>query len=402
MKTIIFYSGKGGVGKSTITGLVAVELSRKGNRVAILDSDINTPSMSILFPKDKVKNLHVFSYGYKTSQTTYYSSTTVEQILNSFASEIKTGEFDYLLIDTPPSVTSIHEKLFKIFNISSAVIISQPTELSKNDVRKTINMFYDKKVPIIGVVYNMLNKAFSKVDTALNLDILAEINLDEKLNLAIENKKFLQYKNLKLKSLISKIIKSKNVDWKEYEQSIVFSDLTEEEVKEMIFSQGISKGLHYYNLSTWDYIRGKLQDQEYVTRDKFLTINDVERIKRVLDAFSKTNKALFTITNNPNTRIRTFPGEVSSASLLLGEKSYYGVPRIKYQTDQGELVLFPHEIAPFNIDEFQYNEFVLYPNTDVQRYLPKAWVMEQIYKIYGSSVGCPNDWKEKYKELGLI
>lgn len=402
MKTIIFYSGKGGVGKTTITGLIAMELVRKGKKVAILDADINTPSMPILFPNSVIGTLKVFSIGYETTRITFYDSGVSEAWLRRFAKEIKIGDFDYLLIDTPPSVFSIHQKLFTVFNISSAVLITQPTRLSINDVKKTVQMFYLEKVPVVGVVYNMMNESFSKIDNSLEMNILAQIPMDKKLNISIENQNFKQYKNSHIKKLMKTILKIKDITWKEYEGSVIFPSVTKKDIDNIIFeTKSPKKHLRFYNLATWDYVVDKLQENG-ICEDRFLIENTTETIERMLKPFESSDKAMFLIVKNPNTEIPTFPGEVGMASLILGREIYYQIPRIEYQTDEGTVTLFPHEVSPFDVKEFKYEEYVLYPNTDVQRYLPKPEIMKQISKSYGALVGCPIDWEDKYKKLKLL
>lgn len=418
MKTIIFYSGKGGVGKTTVTGLMALELSRAGKSVVVLDADINTPSIPVLFPKDSYRNIKIFSTGYESSSLLYFSLGTAESLLSEFIKQIKAikKDIDYLLIDTPPSVTSIHHKIFKKFEISSAVIITQPTKLSITDVKRTISLFHTNKVPISGLVYNMVDSSlslgFGEMLGFKGMDVLAELPLSPELNAAIEDKAFNKFKSgFDLGAVVKAVSNSHDTAWKTFSTNKdLFKAYTIEDIEQMVAAarhsqSDLKKVLKFYNIETWDYIRDELSNNS-VFPDRFLSENNTERIERLVNAFDESDTPLFLVTNAPNTEIPLYPGEVGTGALVMGSDSYYGVPRISYRTDAGAVILFPHEVMPttakYLLEAQTQSELIPYPNTDVQRYIPTYDIMLQIEYAYGSRVGLHPHWEQRYRDLGLV
>lgn len=411
MKTIAFYSGKGGVGKSTVCGLTALGLANGGYEVAILDADINTPSMHVLFPNDKYKRLDVFSTGYKSSVTTYYSGVVGESVLMNMAKEIKKKEYDYILVDLPPSITSIHQNITKNFNFSSVIIVSQPTTLSQNDVKKTIPLFREINVPIMGIVYNMVGEHFLSVSKEYEgLKELLSIRLNKVLNHLIKKKVFHEIDTSFMTPLLNEINDLDEIFWKNTQGEFKLDPSSKEDIKELILntkpsSKQRKEVLRFYNVETWDYIVDMLLEGEFF-EDAFLEFNNSKKIKRVLDHFKEGDKAMFMITRPPSTEIHLFPGEIGVASLSLDQKTHYNIPRIKYFTDEGEVTLFPHEISPIGVEELQFflenKEVILLPGTNVQRYIPSPSQMETIYNSFDLSGGSPPDWKTRYQKLGVL
>src|SRR3990170_4700137 len=112
MKTIIIYSGKGGVGKTTTTANIAKTLSEQGERVFILDADMNTPSMPVVFESEMpTKNVLVSSLGYRTKNSIYVTGSAIRTYISECIDSINEFKPDYVLIDTPPSITDIHINL---------------------------------------------------------------------------------------------------------------------------------------------------------------------------------------------------------------------------------------------------------------------------------------------------
>ncbi len=176
-KIIAIASGKGGVGKSTITSNIAGGLAKKGFRVGIIDADIYGPSIPTMFdlvgerPKmidvdgkqliEPIMSLDIkiLSIGFFTDQdnAVVWRGPMASKALTQMISDAHWGELDYLLIDLPPGTGDIHLSLIQTAPLDGVVIVSTPQEVALADARRGINMFKMDgiKVPIIGIVENM-------------------------------------------------------------------------------------------------------------------------------------------------------------------------------------------------------------------------------------------------------
>jgi len=170
-------SGKGGVGKSTITANLAVSLSKMGFKVGILDADIYGPSMPIMFDVALAKPLSVVedgkskmkpveSYGIKilslgfftdANQAVIWRGAMASKALNQLLFDAAWGELDFLLIDLPPGTGDIHLSIVQAIPVTGAVIVSTPQNIALADARKGIAMFkqVNINVPVLGLVENM-------------------------------------------------------------------------------------------------------------------------------------------------------------------------------------------------------------------------------------------------------
>ena len=170
-------SGKGGVGKSTITANLAVSLSQMGFEVGILDADIYGPSIPIMFDvenekplainvdgKSKMKpvsnyGLKILSIGFftKPDQAVIWRGPMASKALNQMIFDAHWGELDFLLVDLPPGTGDIHLSILQSLPITGAVVVSTPQTIALADARKGIAMFQQEsiEVPVLGVVENM-------------------------------------------------------------------------------------------------------------------------------------------------------------------------------------------------------------------------------------------------------
>ena len=190
MKNIIaIASGKGGVGKSTVTANLAVTLAKMGFKVGILDADIYGPSMPIMFDvesekpisvtvdgKSKMKpvesyEVKILSIGFFTapSQAVIWRGPMASKALNQMIFDADWGELDFMLIDLPPGTGDIQLTLVQTIPLTGAVIVTTPQEVSLIDARKALKMFERVNVPILGVVENM--SYFIAPDTGNKYDI---------------------------------------------------------------------------------------------------------------------------------------------------------------------------------------------------------------------------------------
>ena len=165
-------SGKGGVGKSTVTANLAMALSLSGARVGILDADIYGPSMGLMFGIDKspqvfddntiapveakggisIVSMCMFA---DSDKATIWRGPMVSQMIQHFIHHVRWGKLDYLLVDFPPGTGDIQLTLTQNCPMAGAVVVTTPQEVALADCRKGIAMFDNVGVPVIGIVENM-------------------------------------------------------------------------------------------------------------------------------------------------------------------------------------------------------------------------------------------------------
>ena len=170
-------SGKGGVGKSTVTANLAVTLARMGFKVGVLDADIYGPSMPIMFDVEMEKPLSVTvdgkskmkpveSYGIKLlsigfftapSQAVIWRGPMASKALNQMIFDADWGQLDFLLLDLPPGTGDIHLSIVQSLPITGVVVVSTPQAVALADAKKGVSMFTSDaiKVPVLGIIENM-------------------------------------------------------------------------------------------------------------------------------------------------------------------------------------------------------------------------------------------------------
>lgn len=170
-------SGKGGVGKSTVTANMAVTLAKMGFKVGVLDADIYGPSIPLMFDvssekplavniagKSKMKpvenyGVKVLSIGFFTqpNQAVIWRGPMAAKALNQMIFDAHWGELDFLLLDLPPGTGDIHLSIMQSLPVTGAVVVSTPQEVALADARKGVAMFMQEaiNVPVLGVVENM-------------------------------------------------------------------------------------------------------------------------------------------------------------------------------------------------------------------------------------------------------
>ena len=170
-------SGKGGVGKSTVSANLAIALARLGYKVGLLDADIFGPSMPKMFKSEDARPYAVNvdgrdliepieAYGVKLLSIGFFVSPETATLwrggmasnaLKQLIADSDWGELDYLILDTPPGTSDIHLTLLQTLAITGAIIVSTPQQVALADARKGIDMYRNEKVnvPILGLVENM-------------------------------------------------------------------------------------------------------------------------------------------------------------------------------------------------------------------------------------------------------
>jgi len=170
-------SGKGGVGKSTITANTAISLAKMGFKVGVLDADIYGPSMHLMFDVEKERPISVnvdgrskmkpienygvklLSLGFFTNpnQAVIWRGPMASKALNQLIFDADWGELDFLLIDLPPGTGDVHLSIVQALPINGAVIVSTPQNIALADAKKGVAMFQQEsiQVPVLGIVENM-------------------------------------------------------------------------------------------------------------------------------------------------------------------------------------------------------------------------------------------------------
>lgn len=403
MKAVIIYSGKGGVGKTTTTVNLAKSLTEQGKKVYIIDGDVNTSSVHVLLGRqqDYSENLRFNSLALVSDGLIYVQSSMIRKFITDTIKDIKSYKPDYVLIDTPPSITDVHINLIDRIKVSGVVMVTQPNALSVEDVAKTSGFFQINDIPVIGLVENMVSEHFSDgTDTSrLGFKRLASIPLDA----TIAQGNYLSHYNDVTDALIhidDVIIENKK------RSALCDESITEDIIKSTLNKHKVSRRgnpievLKFYNLDTWDFMVELIDDHSVMGRDKLLSENTTERIGRLLEAFEDEDQAYFLVTRGKSFHEMTiFSGEIGEATLLMNEKSYYGIPRIKYQTQFGQCILFPNEVMPISLTDI--NKMVSeeqYKLLSDRRYMPSKAAINELYQVFGSRVGLRYDWEEKYDQ----
>jgi len=176
-KIIVVASGKGGVGKSTVSANLAIALSRNGFKTALVDADIYGPSIPRMFGIEDVKP-EVTSFGEKDiiipvekygvsimsigffidrNQSLIWRGPMAANAVTQLFENTIWKDIDYMIIDFPPGTGDIQLTTVQKLNLAGAVIVTTPQEISLNDARKAASMFNnpDLKVPILGIIENM-------------------------------------------------------------------------------------------------------------------------------------------------------------------------------------------------------------------------------------------------------
>lgn len=241
-------SGKGGVGKSTVTGILAVKLAKAGYKVGVLDGDITGPSMprilgisdkrSLIVQKDgseevkfipaetelgiKVMSLNLMIES--EDQPVIWRGPVINNVLNQMYVDTEWGELDYLLIDMPPGTGDVALTVMQSITLDGMIIVSTPQDMVSMIVKKVVIMAQKLNVNILGVVENMSYikcekcgekmRVFSKKSAAeqaeyLNLPMLTEMPIDLDLVESLEQgtaEKYI-YNNDEYEELVKKAIK---------------------------------------------------------------------------------------------------------------------------------------------------------------------------------------------------
>ncbi|HNO79764.1 MAG TPA: Mrp/NBP35 family ATP-binding protein [Phycisphaerae bacterium] len=166
-------AGKGGVGKSTLAGLLSVGLSRGGAKVGLLDADIYGPSIptlmgvggqhpsvdqsrKMMIPVD-ASGVKVISVGFMIdpNEAVVWRGPMVHGLLKQFLEQVEWGELDYLIVDLPPGTGDVALTLAQSIPMTGAVVVCTPQDLALQDAKRALKMYQTLNVPVLGIVENM-------------------------------------------------------------------------------------------------------------------------------------------------------------------------------------------------------------------------------------------------------
>lgn len=194
-KTIAVMSGKGGVGKSSVSTILASELSKKGYKVAVLDADITGPSIpksfglneniratreGIMKPQETETGIKVVSINLILEDKTapvIWRSSIVTNILKQFWTDVDWGEIDYMIVDMPPGTSDVPLTVFQSLPIDGVVAVTTPQDLVGMVVEKSLNMAKMMGKKVLGIVENM--SYFVAPDTGKKYNIFGEGSVDK-------------------------------------------------------------------------------------------------------------------------------------------------------------------------------------------------------------------------------
>ncbi|UNC93915.1 Mrp/NBP35 family ATP-binding protein [Candidatus Contubernalis alkalaceticus] len=165
-------SGKGGVGKSSITSLLALQLSRQGHKVGIIDADITGPSIPKIFglqqrlktaegkmlPAETPGGIMIVSINLlldEEDDPVLWKGPKAGGAVKQFWKDVDWGELDYLLVDMPPGTSDVPLTVLKSIPVDGIIVVTSPQELALMVVKKAVKMAYRLRVPIVGLVENM-------------------------------------------------------------------------------------------------------------------------------------------------------------------------------------------------------------------------------------------------------
>ena len=197
-------SGKGGVGKSLIASLLAVILARKGYKVGLFDLDFTSPSTHVIlgveniYPEEEKGIIPPRVHGLKYMSIVYYSGeyasplrgADISNALTELLAITRWNSLDFLIIDMPPGISDATLDIIRLIKRIDFLIVTTPSRLAFETVRKLINLLSELKIPIIGVIENMKVKESRFIQRQVegrNIAFLGEIPFDTLLEDAIGN-----------------------------------------------------------------------------------------------------------------------------------------------------------------------------------------------------------------------
>ncbi len=228
-KVIAIMSGKGGVGKSSVSSLLAVSLAKNGYKVGVLDADITGPSIAKAFginsgtctvseygmnpplSKGGIKIISINLFLENEDDPVIWRGPLIAGAVKQFWEETNWGELDYLLVDLPPGTGDVALTVLQSLSVSGIVIVSSPQDLSLMVVKKAIKMAQKMNIPIVGLIENMSyvecpdcgrkielfgNSAGEKVAGEMSLTFLGSVPWDNRINILMDTGQIEYYEKI--------------------------------------------------------------------------------------------------------------------------------------------------------------------------------------------------------------
>ncbi|MGR6835765.1 Mrp/NBP35 family ATP-binding protein [Syntrophomonas erecta] len=237
---IVVMSGKGGVGKSSVTGLIATTLAKQGKKVGILDADITGPSQPKAFGLGKTAGLKATDYGIIPPETALgiklmsinfflpneddpviWRGPLLAGAVKQFWEEVDWRDLDYMVVDLPPGTGDVPLTVMQSLPVSGIVIVSSPQDLAFMVVKKTIKMTQKMNIPILGLIENMSYAVCShchekleifgktqgaKVAADTDIDFLGGLPWDASFNALVDKGKIEEYESKEMKDVVGKLL----------------------------------------------------------------------------------------------------------------------------------------------------------------------------------------------------
>lgn len=237
---IVVMSGKGGVGKSSVTALIATSLARRGKKVGVMDADITGPSQPKAFGIKGPVNIKASEYGIippvadlgiKLISINFFLPNEDDPVVwrgpmlagavNQFWGEVDWGDLDYMIVDLPPGTGDVPLTVMQSLPVNGIVIVSSPQDLANMVVKKTIKMAQKMDINILGLVENMSYAVCPNCNDKLeifgkgqgdqvardtNIDFLGGLPWDLNLTALIDQGKITSYVSNEVNTIVEKII----------------------------------------------------------------------------------------------------------------------------------------------------------------------------------------------------
>ena len=236
-RVIAVVSGKGGVGKSTVTASLAVAMARKGRKVAILDADITGPSIPTAFgvhekatgsdagidPAVTAGGIKLMSLNLLTASETdpvVWRGPVIAGVVTQFWQEVVWGDVDYMFVDMPPGTGDVPLTVFQSLPVDGIIVVTSPQELVSMIVTKAVNMAKMMDIPVLGLVENYSyfqcpdcgkkhmifgDSHLEKVAMELEIPVLARLPIDPGLAAAFDAGKIEQVERNYLEDVAARL-----------------------------------------------------------------------------------------------------------------------------------------------------------------------------------------------------